>query len=46
MALDDAKRAIALRPAWGKAYSRAGLAALSGGDEARAILDSEIEIAR
>ena len=32
-ALDDAKRAISLKPGWGKAYSRAGLAALSAGDE-------------
>jgi len=32
-ALEDGKRAISLRPSWGKAYSRAGLAALSGGDE-------------
>ena len=32
-ALADGKRAISLQPAWGKAYSRAGLAALKGGDE-------------
>lgn len=32
-ALANAKRAITLRPNWGKAYSRAGLAALKGGDE-------------
>ena len=32
-ALADGKRAVSLQPAWGKAYSRAGLAALKGGDE-------------
>ena len=31
-ALDDAKRALALKPSWGKAYSRSGFAALHGGD--------------
>jgi len=32
-ALADGKRAVSLQPGWGKAYSRAGLAALKGGDE-------------
>ena len=32
-ALDDGKRAISLQPQWGKAYSRAGFAALHAGDE-------------
>ena len=32
-ALDDGKRAVSLQPKWGKAYSRAGLAALKGADE-------------
>ncbi len=27
------KRAVSLRPEWGKGYSRAGVAALHGGDE-------------
>lgn len=31
-ALQDGKRAIALQPSWGKAYSRCGLASLRGGD--------------
>ena len=32
-ALADGKRAVSLRPKWGKGYSRAGLAALKGRDE-------------
>lgn len=32
-ALSDAKRAVSIRPEWAKGYSRAGLAALNGGDE-------------
>ena len=32
-ALADGKRAVSIRPEWGKGYSRAGLAALNGGDE-------------
>ena len=35
-ALADAKCALSLQPDWGKAYSRAGLAALKGGDEEEA----------
>ena len=32
-ALADGKRAVSLQPQWSKGYSRAGLAALKGGDE-------------
>ena len=35
-ALADAKCALSLQPDWGEAYSRAGLAALKGGDEEEA----------
>jgi tetratricopeptide (TPR) repeat protein len=32
-ALADGKRCVSINPEWGKGYSRAGLAALNGGDE-------------